>query len=63
MIILPFLAEIPGSNTKVCITESDLYDYPGMFLRSNTNGSSMQEYTPQYLKRPGKADIICFKRW
>ena len=42
LIILPFLAEIPGSNTKVCITESDLYDYPGMFLRSNTNDSSMQ---------------------
>lgn len=42
LIILPFLAEIPGSNTKVCITESDLYDYPGMFLHSNTNDSSMQ---------------------
>ena len=42
LIILPFLAEIPGSNTKVCITESDLYDYPGMFLRSNVDNSSMQ---------------------
>lgn len=42
LITLPFLAEIPGSNTKVCITESDLYDYPGMFLRSNVDNSSMQ---------------------
>lgn len=42
LIILPFLAEIPGSNMKVCITESDLYDYPGMFLRSNADNNSIQ---------------------
>lgn len=40
--ILPFLIELPTKNIKVCITESDLYDYPGMFLRSNTNNYSMQ---------------------
>lgn len=42
LIILPFLTEIPGSNKKVCITESDLSDYPGMFLQSNTNNSCLQ---------------------
>ena len=45
LIILPFLAELP-SNKKVCITESDLCDYPGMFLLSNGTTSMQGMYAP-----------------
>lgn len=41
LIILPFLAELPD-NKKVCMTESDLCDYPGMFLHNSKGTSSMQ---------------------
>lgn len=41
LVILPFLVELPVNNKKVCITESDLYDYPGMFLRSEANTFTM----------------------
>ena len=41
LIYFPFLAELP-SNVKVCITESDLQDYPGMFLLSNPKGFDMR---------------------
>ncbi|MDD3038486.1 glycoside hydrolase family 97 protein [Bacteroides sp.] len=42
LVILPFLVELPANNQKICITESDLYDYPGMFLRSKANTSAME---------------------
>lgn len=41
LVILPFLVELPANSPKVCITESDLYDYPGMFLRSKGNTFTM----------------------
>lgn len=41
LVILPFLVELPATNQKICITESDLYDYPGMFLRSDANAFTM----------------------
>lgn len=41
LVILPFLVELPDNSPKVCITESDLYDYPGMFLRSKGNTFTM----------------------
>lgn len=42
LIYFPFLALLPASSTKVCITESDLQDYPGMFLVSNPKEFTMQ---------------------
>lgn len=42
LIFYPFLAVLPTGNKKVCITESDLKDYPGMFLLSNTKTFCMK---------------------
>ncbi|WP_291591986.1 glycoside hydrolase family 97 protein [Bacteroides sp.] len=42
LIFFPFLAELPDGGRKVCITESDLQDYPGMFLMSNPEDFSMK---------------------
>ena len=42
LIFFPFLAELPQSPLKVCITETDLQDYPGMFLLSNPEKMSMK---------------------
>ena len=42
LIFYPFLVELPDNVEKVCITESDLWDYPGMFLQSNPDSFSMK---------------------
>ncbi len=39
---LPILLELPNSTTKVCITETDLQSYPGMFVRNSPNGFSLE---------------------
>ena len=36
LMILPFLVELDGGK-KLCITEADLEDYPGMFLNNSTD--------------------------
>ena len=40
--ILPILLSLPDSTEKICITESDLYDYPGMFVVNNPNEFSLK---------------------
>ncbi len=42
LIILPILLSLPDSNLKICITESDLYDYPGMFVMNDPNEFSLK---------------------
>ena len=42
LIFYPFLVELPDKFEKVCITESDLRDYPGMFLQSSPDSFSMK---------------------
>ena len=39
LMILPVLVETAGGN-KICITESDLMNYPGMYLNNSTNNTS-----------------------
>ena len=36
LMILPLLVELDGGK-KLCITEADLEDYPGMFLKNSTD--------------------------
>lgn len=41
LIILPTLAE-SKNNCKICITEADLFDYPGMFLNNRADRPSFK---------------------
>ncbi|MEG1839442.1 MAG: glycoside hydrolase family 97 N-terminal domain-containing protein, partial [Bacteroidaceae bacterium] len=41
LIILPFLVQLPNKK-KICITETDLQDYPGQFLQTNGQDSSLK---------------------
>ena len=40
--LLPILVELPNSNTKICITETDLKSYPGMFVRNSPSGFTLE---------------------
>ncbi len=46
---LPVLAEGPGGK-KICITEADLMNYPGMYLTNPLAGSSLKGIFPAYPK-------------
>ncbi len=50
---LPVLIET-GSGKKVCITESDLEDYPGMYVRNVDGGKTLSGYFAAYPKRAEK---------
>ncbi|WKN46178.1 glycoside hydrolase family 97 protein [Tunicatimonas pelagia] len=50
LIILPALVDV-GNGKKVCITESDLEDYPGMYLNSGGEEKSLDAVFAAYPKR------------
>ena len=49
LLILPFLVELDGGK-KLCITEADLEDYPGMFLNNSTDKPSLKAVHAPYPK-------------
>lgn len=49
LMFLPFLVELEGGK-KVCITEADLEDYPGMFLNNSTSSPSLKAVHAPYPK-------------
>ena len=49
LMILPFLVELDGGK-KLCITESDLENYPGMFLNNTTDRPSLKAVHAPYPK-------------
>lgn len=49
LMFLPFLVELDNGK-KVCITEADLEDYPGMFLNSSTTEPSLHAVFAPYPK-------------
>jgi alpha-glucosidase len=49
LIILPALVDV-GNGKKVCITESDLEDYPGMYLNYGGEGKSLNAVFAAYPK-------------
>lgn len=50
LMILPFLVELENGK-KLCITEADLEDYPGMFLNNSTDKPSLKSVYAPYPKR------------
>ncbi len=49
LMILPILADV-GNGKKVCITESDLEDYPGMYLNARGGENSLNAVFAEYPK-------------
>lgn len=49
LMILPFLVELEGGK-KLCITEADLEDYPGMFLNNATDKPTLKSVYAPYPK-------------
>lgn len=49
LMFLPFLVELDNGK-KVCITEADLEDYPGMFLNNSTTEPSLHAVFAPYPK-------------
>lgn len=49
LMILPFLVELDG-GMKLCITEADLEDYPGMFLNNSTDKPTLKAVHAPYPK-------------
>ncbi len=49
LMILPLLVELDGGK-KVCITEADLEDYPGMFLNNATDKPALKAIHAPYPK-------------
>ncbi len=49
LMILPFLVELDGGK-KLCITEADLEDYPGMFLNNSTDKPALKPVFAPYPK-------------
>lgn len=49
LMILPFLVELDGGK-KLCITEADLEDYPGMFLNNSTDKPVLKPVFAPYPK-------------
>lgn len=49
LMILPFLVDL-GDGKKLCITEADLEDYPGMFLNNTTDKPSLKSVHAPYPK-------------
>lgn len=49
LMILPFLVELENGK-KLCITEADLEDYPGMFLNNSTGDPSLRSVHAPYPK-------------
>lgn len=49
LMILPFLIDL-GNGKKLCITEADLEDYPGMFLNNSTDTPSLEGIHATYPK-------------
>ncbi len=47
--ILPLMVELPEGK-KLCITEADLENYPGMFLNNTTDHPSLQAHFAPYPK-------------
>lgn len=50
----PVVVEADGGK-KICITEADLMDYPGMYLRNSDNSHSIKGVFPTYPKAEVKA--------
>lgn len=48
--ILPLIVELPEGK-KLCITEANLENYPGMFLNNTTDRPSLQAHFAPYPKR------------
>lgn len=56
LVFLPLLVEVPN-GVKICLTESDLIDYPGMYLNIKDNSNSISGVFapyPKTLKQGGK---------
>lgn len=49
LLILPFLVEL-NNGKKLCITEADLEDYPGMFLNNTTDKPTLKAVYAPYPK-------------
>lgn len=49
LLILPFLVDL-GNGKKVCITEADLEDYPGMFLNNSIDKPTLKPVFAPYPK-------------
>ena len=49
LMILPYLVDL-GNGKKLCITEADLEDYPGMFLNNATDKPSLKSVHAPYPK-------------
>ena len=49
LMILPLLVELDGGK-KLCITEADLEDYPGMFLNNSTDKPALKPVFAPYPK-------------
>ena len=49
LMILPLLVELDGGK-KLCITEADLEDYPGMFLNNSTDKPVLKPIFASYPK-------------
>ncbi len=52
LVFLPVLVET-GSGKKVVVTESDLEDYPGMYVRNADGGNTLTSYFAAY---PGRTE-------
>ena len=52
---LPLLVEVPG-GMKLCITESDLTDYPGMFLYNGDGSRTLSGYFPKFPAKKSKGN-------
>lgn len=50
LLILPLLVDL-GNGKKLCITEADLEDYPGMFLHNKTDAPGVKAVHAPYPKR------------
>ncbi|MEM6844318.1 MAG: glycoside hydrolase family 97 protein [Bacteroidota bacterium] len=50
LVILPVLVDV-GSGKKVCITEADLEDYPGMYLNTSGEGNAFKGVFAPYPKK------------
>lgn len=49
LMMLPMVADV-GEGKKICIIESDLEKYPGLYLNSDSEGNSLKGVFPPYPK-------------
>lgn len=53
LMFLPLVVQTKN-GTKICITEADLENYPGLYLSSAEGGNSLSGVQPHTLKQPFK---------